>query len=141
MLRMILVLIAFSFSVHAEARNWQRIEIPGAFCADGSNYAVFMSKKSTSQFTIKLAGGGACWSYATCLGWIPFTATRVDEDLNPDKDYLLSDLPERSPVSESSLLLLPYCTGDVHLGEHDTAYEVDRFITWAEKMCIYLSCI
>ena len=49
--------------------NWQRVELPGTVCSNGSQYRFWYSDAAAStNLLILFEGGGACWDYATCSG-------------------------------------------------------------------------
>src|SRR5512134_4071914 len=49
--------------------NWQRVELPGTICSDGSQYRFWYYDSPTSNnMVILYEGGGACWDYPTCSG-------------------------------------------------------------------------
>ena len=117
----ILILCILASVQSAYAREWREIIIPGAFCGDGSPYKVFLDKRSHKRMLIEFMGGGACWSDDTCRGynlrtWI-YNIPKV-----PQFSVLMSDI-EGSPWSKHSVLYFPYCTGDVHAGNHVATYE------------------
>ncbi len=48
---------------------WQKVELPGTICGDGSQYRFWYYDSPTSNnLLISFEGGGACWDYATCSG-------------------------------------------------------------------------
>ncbi len=117
-IRVVSALILITASGLAHSRDWQRIRIPGARCGDGQEYAVFYEKKDASKLTVELMGGGACWSAKTCYAPTPLTWV-----------YPMPKLPiygqfssSASVASEHSYLYFPYCTGDVHAGQHIARY-------------------
>lgn len=116
----ILPIVLFCFSSYA--RDWQRIYIPEAQCGDGSPYYVYIDYKNTKKMTIEFMGGGACWDYESCYG----KDTRTK--LNPIKKWPLfsvisSGYKILSPVHDHSMIYFPYCTGDVHSGDHVARYD------------------
>lgn len=108
-------------SISWASRSFEKIEIPGAICGDGSPYSVFVENRSNNKLAIKLQGGGACWDHFTCYtlgsarGKIPNRLSE-DEGFSADNDRL-------SPIADYSYVYFPYCTGDVHLGAHRALYK------------------
>jgi len=48
---------------------WQRVEIPGTLCGNGSQYKFWYYDSPTStNLLVMFEGGGACWDYETCSG-------------------------------------------------------------------------
>jgi hypothetical protein len=135
-LRAVFVLLCFSPVVHAQnftlgfdfdqrlgpSRKFERLEIPGAQCGDGTPYSVFVSRGSSTQLAFNMMYGGACWDGFTCfatpLTWIhPFPIV-----LEQNLGGLLSSSPSQSPIADFSAVYFPYCTGDVHTGTHLARY-------------------
>lgn len=104
------------------ARDWDRIEIPGAVCGDGLPYAVFVSKKASNNLIVEFMGGGACWNFETC--YIDFAAWMHPIIEVPFYSYLTSDVMFLSnhPYTNDSAIYMPYCTGDTFAGDHVANY-------------------
>jgi hypothetical protein len=105
----------------ANLNKWQKIEVPGAICGNGDPYHFFFREGKADRTAVTLMGGGACWDLDSCVG--PNSKTT----LSPPKRVwsyggFTSRLKSLSPVAEYGHVWLPYCTGDVHLGDHDTTY-------------------
>lgn len=93
-------------------------------CSDGSPYHFYVRPGDSERWVFYLQGGGACWNAATC-----------DADLEPSYRVNLADFdpatrhgifafnrPE-NPFREHTVVLAPYCTGDVHLGDREATYQ------------------
>jgi hypothetical protein len=48
--------------------TWERVELPGTYCGNGSQYKFFMRRTSSPNLLFFFEGGGACWDYDTCSG-------------------------------------------------------------------------
>ena len=119
---------------------WERVELPGTLCSDGSQYKFWVHDSPTSDNLLVLfEGGGACWDYASCSG-----ALGVLGAANPNgiaDDYITSfkanyvsplvngsdpglPLRPRTPIVTNGwdVVYMPYCTGDVHVGNNVTTY-------------------
>ncbi len=99
-------------------------------CADGTSYN-FHYKKGNENLLIFFNGGGACWDFDSC--------NSIDKDkyqLNTYEEN--SNLPYNQPnywgglldfknnnnnIKDWSVLNLPYCTGDLFLGNKNTIYK------------------
>lgn len=121
-------IFAFAFTVlitqTSFARNWDRIEIPGAYCGDGLPYAVFVSKKANPKnLIVEFMGGGACWNFETCYSF-QFAAWMHPIIEVPFYSYLTSDVMffSQHPFTNDSAIYMPYCTGDVFSGNHTANY-------------------
>ena len=116
------------------SRNYDSIEIPNAYCGDGSPYKVFVEARSSSRLGLKIQGGGACWSHFTCftLGTARGSIPRQPKD----SQGFSSDSSFQSPIADFSYIYFPYCTGDVHLGTHIASYD-DKSYRHSGKDNIY----
>jgi len=118
---------------------WQKVELPGATCGNGSQYKFFIHKTSSPNVLFLFEGGGACWDYDTCSGRAgvlgaanpngiaddymqQFTAKYVSPIVNGADP----GLPLRSrtdlPTKGWNIVYMPYCTGDVHIGNNVVTY-------------------
>lgn len=103
-------------------RHWKRVTIPGASCGDGSPYHVFVSDGAPDKLAYVLMGGGACWDRESCVG--PKLHAWIHEiPVLPLFTGLFSRLESVSPFFDYTMVHLPYCTGDVHLGDHVANYD------------------
>lgn len=113
--------------------SWQKIEIPGTTCSNGSQYKMFVNFSSTSDnLVVVLEPGGACWDYDSCTGR---NGIRGAANVNglPDNHTLLAPVISpfldrnsgESPTTEWNMVYLPYCTGDVHTGNRVVTYHDD----------------
>ncbi|HET9621400.1 MAG TPA: hypothetical protein VFP84_08550 [Kofleriaceae bacterium] len=119
--------------------NWEEIQLPGTQCGNGSQYKFFAHRTSSPNVLFFFEGGGACWDYDTCSGrdgilgaanpnGIPddymtqFTAKYVSPLVNGADP----GLPLRSKTDLATkgwnVVYMPYCTGDVHIGNRDVTY-------------------
>jgi hypothetical protein len=118
---------------------WQRVELPGTRCGNGSQYKFFVHKTPSPNLLFLFEGGGACWDYDTCSGragvlgaanpngisndyMTQFTAKYVSPIVNGADP----GLPLRSrtdlPTKGWNIVYMPYCTGDVHVGNRQSTY-------------------
>lgn len=119
--------------------TWQKVEPPGAVCGNGSQYKFFVRQTGSPNVLFFFEGGGACWDYDTCSGRAgvlgaanpngitddymqQFTAQYVSPIVNGADP----GLPFRSrtdlPTKDWNIVYLPYCTGDVHVGNNVKTY-------------------
>lgn len=111
---------------HLQAREFTEISIPGAKCGNGAQYKVFYAKKDPALLAVEMMGGGACWSASSCFGpglrtWI-YPIPKL-----PAYSFMSMD-SQRGPLNNHSLLYFPYCTGDVHAGDHQASYERGKVV-------------
>jgi hypothetical protein len=120
---------------------WQRVELPGTVCSNGSQYRFwYYDSPSSNSMLISFEGGGACWDYATCSGQagilgaanpdgIPtdyitqFKATYVSPLIN-GADPGIPPFRSKTNVATNGfdMVYVPYCTGDVHVGNRVVTY-------------------
>ena len=125
--------------------DWVKLETPGAKCADGSPYAIYVQFSDTGSDNLMLyfQPGGACWDYASCTpGGGARSAANLDGlpdnyasehdpvrlgDVEVQVDVkvfypLLSDDPSISPMADWNKVFVPYCTGDGFSGSSTVTY-------------------
>jgi hypothetical protein len=118
---------------------WQKVAIPGTKCGNGSQYKFFVHKTSSPNVVFFFEGGGACWDYDTCSGragilgasnpnGIPddYMELATAQYVSPIVNGADPGLPLRSrtdlPTKGWNVVYLPYCTGDVHVGNNVVTY-------------------
>ena len=121
--RFVFLGLAFFIASQANASNraFEAIDIPGAVCGDGSPYHVLFAPGDPSKIVFNFEGGGACWDALTCHGPIPVTSLKITNRFFM-RGGLISTDPAISPVTDWTMVYLPYCTGDVHVGKHVARY-------------------
>jgi hypothetical protein len=120
---------------------WERVEIPGTMCGNGSQYKFWVhDNANSSNLLVMFEGGGACWDYETCSGQAGLLGAANPNGL-PD-DYITSFKAEyvsplvngadpgipgraKNPIVTNGwdVAYMPYCTGDVHVGNNVVTYE------------------
>jgi hypothetical protein len=108
-------------------------QVDGAICRDGSPAGYYLRKGTSKNLAIFLNGGGVCFDDFFC----GINPSNVDQSLPgedlfgatldqissallpvrqtpPDEGLLKKD--PTNPVSEWSMVFVPYCTGDVYAG-------------------------
>lgn len=119
---------------------WQRIELPGTLCSNGSQYKFFVHDSPTSNnLLILFEGGGACWDYETCSGQagllgaanpngIPddyitqFKAKYVSPLVNGADPGIPGRAKKNIATNGYDVVYVPYCTGDTHVGNNVVTY-------------------
>ncbi|TKJ22381.1 pectin acetylesterase-family hydrolase [Blastococcus sp. CCUG 61487] len=110
----------------AEAIAWEQVVAPeDCECSDGSEYHYWVHRGDADRVVFFLEGGGACFSAETCAPGAGATYTtdlegRLDDGPGfrgraADAGLLDLDNPE-NPLAGASVVYVPYCTGDLHLG-------------------------
>ena len=102
---------------------------PECMCADGSDYYIHTRTTNPKKVMLYFEGGGACFSEVTCV----FDEERATYDFttgpddypgggeNPPRGIFDFDNPA-NPFADYSMVFVPYCTGDVHLGNITRTY-------------------
>ncbi len=136
-------------SVHADS-TWQRIDAaPGTTLVNGAlreytpgcalpnpddgtpnDYSFYFKPGKEDKLIVYFNGGGACWNATTCLtslrtpGATPAYVPSDEAAHNdPTRQQGIFDLANNdNDHADWSMLYLPYCTGDIHVGSNDAFY-------------------
>jgi hypothetical protein len=109
------------------SRGWNRIPgRPGTGCAFDSVYAFRVRPGLPDKVLILLNGGGACWRAQDCDPKGKPTYTMEADSANDAsvRTGILDVANPANPVREFTMVFVPYCTGDMHLGTREVDYEV-----------------
>lgn len=118
---------------------WEKVELPGTTCGDGSQYKFFVSRTGSPNVLFYFEGGGACWDYDTCSGRNGSLGAAnpngiADDYMQQFKAQFATPIvngadpgiPLRSRTDLVTkgwnVVFLPYCTGDVHVGNNVAVY-------------------
>lgn len=111
--------------------TWEKVSAPAECqCSDASEFHYWVHRGDPSRVVFFLEGGGACFSAETCAPGQSATSTPNLANGLPDQpgttghpaDTGLLDLSNPdNPLAGASVVYVPYCTGDLHLGDttHD----------------------
>lgn len=102
-------------------RHWKKVIIPGATCGSGLPYVIWYEKRDPKKLAVEFMGGGACWSKKTCFGG-KLRAWMFPIPQLPIMSRMSITHPDSSPFWDNSMIYFPYCTGDVHAGNHIATY-------------------
>jgi hypothetical protein len=98
--------------------EWEEIVAPAdCMCSDGSEFSFFVRKANPAKVMFYFEGGGACFSVETCDPADPsYTTTlRAPGALANGAGVFDFDNAD-NPFADYSVVYVPYCTGDLHLG-------------------------
>ncbi len=101
-------------------------------CADGSEYTYFTrTVPDSTKVLLYFQGGGACFNEVMCQfgddgTYLPNVTLAGDTPGN-NSGIFNYDI-EANPFADYSVVYMPYCTGDVHLGDATTPYSDDLTI-------------
>jgi hypothetical protein len=150
MLCRVLVRISLSLSLISQLAiaeaGWQQVHPPSTFvdrtgvarrtgCSNAptsqsAEFSFFVREGDPRRLVIAFDGGGACWDSSTCLGSVlrgsPVYQTEVDETpAHLDSiGGLFDETNPANPLRGSLQVLIPYCTGDLHMGSNDQEYVI-----------------
>jgi hypothetical protein len=107
---------------------WTPIPTGGeTLCSNGTPYQFYARPAETEsdKLLIHFQGGGACWAGFNCdVEGTPSYDPLIDEDNDPNYyGGFFNFENEENPFLDYNMVMVPYCTGDVHLGNQDTTYE------------------
>jgi hypothetical protein len=105
----------------ADAAGWERVS-PGGHCqcSDGSEFNFWVREANPNRVVFFLQGGGGCFSAETCAPDSDLYLTAITEA--PEWEGVFDFEDERNPFADYSVVYVPYCTGDVHIGNATTDY-------------------
>ena len=114
-------------STQVAAKGWQ--QLPGSketSCSDGSAYSFFVHPGDRRNLLIYFQGGGACWSGPTCDPRGTLYRPNLKE-VDPATEQGIFDFDNaENPFRDYFVVFVPYCTGDVHLGNRTAKYLPDK---------------
>jgi len=91
----------------------------GSTCMNGKATGVWYrhgpKAHNNEGLGIWMEGGGACFNLETCD-----TASTDSHPGNPGTHGVFSKEDARNPMQNYSWVWMPYCTGDVHIGQAKT---------------------
>jgi hypothetical protein len=91
-------------------------------CSDGSPFEIWERPADPTKVMLYFEGGGACFSAETCAPGIPTFNRNLELGVPPDRGGVFDETNPENPIAEYSIIYVPYCTGDVHLGDSVTEY-------------------
>ncbi|NBT59161.1 hypothetical protein EBT16_10295, partial [bacterium] len=100
------------------------VELPGSLCGDGSpSYFSLVAKRNSPDLLLYLEPGGACWSAETCVFPHVTKLSRKPPTTKLIREKGLLNLSDpTNPFYKFSKVTIPYCTGDVFLGDSEPNY-------------------
>jgi hypothetical protein len=130
---MVLLLAA---ATSAQTGGWQKVAGgDGTVCSDGSPYSFYVHPGNYVQgkgpgkgrnLLIYFQGGGACWSGPTCNPRVGLYRPNLKE-VDPANERGIFDFNNaENPFRNYAIVFVPYCTGDVHLGNRTATYTEPR---------------
>lgn len=100
----------------------------GTVCADGSPYRFYVKQRAKEKLVIFFNGGGACWSAETCNPEAErpvYVSSMAAPGNDPNgKDGIFSEDRPDNPFATWTMIVVPYCTGDSHIGSRRVTYDL-----------------
>jgi len=106
--------------------GWNRIEPGGdTVCSDGTPYHFHVRAGDPEKLMFYLEGGGACWMGLNCDPNLQpsYQINLANTDPSRAHGIFAFDQPE-NPFADYTVVMAPYCSGDVHLGDIEQTYQV-----------------
>lgn len=107
--------------------GWTQIATGGdTLCATGTDYSFFVHPAESDKLLIYFQGGGACWDGKTCAagGTAKLEVYSEEADIAPGAGMFDFDDP-LNPIADFNVVMVPYCTGDLHIGNADVEYTAE----------------
>jgi hypothetical protein len=98
--------------------EWQMVTAPpNCKCSDNSPYSFWVREADPTKVVFFLQGGGACFDAQSCSPASGiYKRTTGPEDNPASLGGIFDATNEKNPFADYSMIFVPYCTGDVHLG-------------------------
>lgn len=96
----------------------------GCGCADGSDFHFWSRTADPERVVLYFMGGGACFSAETCA-FTGGTYTSSIAATMGDGSGIFDFSNPANPLRDWSVVVVPYCTGDVHIGTAVHRYSDD----------------
>lgn len=108
-------------------QGWTKIDGGGeAICARGTPYSFWVRPGTINKLVLYFEGGGGCWDAESCREGSTFFDDSVDNGDSPERAAGIFDLDNPdNPFKDYSMIYVPYCTGDVHMGNNVHTYTGD----------------
>ena len=91
-------------------------------CSDGSPYELWERPADPTRVVLYLQGGGACFDALTCGTALSVFNRNLQLGEAPDSAGIFDPAASENPFATHSILYVPYCTGDAHLGANVAQY-------------------
>ena len=102
---------------------------PDCVCADGSDVRFMERMADPERVVLYFEGGGACFTAETCAfegeQKTYSSSSDVTEHELAARGGIFDEENAENPLAGYSFVYVPYCTGDVHIGNTTTEYSAD----------------
>ena len=112
------------------AGEWTSIAAPDCECADGSDYELWQRPADPTKVVLYFEGGGACFSAESCSFTDGTYTSSIDIGRSPEgRGGIFDPANPENPLADHSFVYVPYCTGDVFLGDNQQQYADDLTVS------------
>ncbi len=101
---------------------WRSVAADDCVCADGSPFELWERPADPTKVVLFLEGGGVCFSAVTCGPASPIYTRNLALGEQPRSSGIFAADTAENPFADYSIVYVPYCTGDVHLGDRVNEY-------------------
>ncbi len=116
-----LLLLALALAQGVGA-SWRAVEVPSGVCSDGSPYRFYVSPGDPTKVVLDFQGGGACWDAVTCRPELRLYRRSVDPRELATAQGIYDRQNPQNPFRDWTHVFIPYCTGDLHVGQATVDY-------------------
>jgi len=103
--------------------EWMSVAADDCMCADGSAYELWERPADPTKVVLYFEGGGACFSAESCSFTDGTYTSSIDLGVSPDgRGGIFDPTNPENPLADHSFVYVPYCTGDVFLGNNTQVY-------------------
>jgi len=103
--------------------GWNKVLAPASCrCSDGTPFHYWVRAANPEKVLFFLNGGGACFSAETCASESATYTVNLEGDDGPGDEGIFDLDNEANPLADYSMVVVPYCTGDLHLGTRMNDY-------------------
>ncbi len=111
------------------AMEWTKVLAPASCrCSDGTPFHYWTRAGDPEKVVFYLEGGGACFSAQTCASETATYTVNLDGDDGPGGDGIFDLDNAENPLADHSMVYVPYCTGDLHLGSNQNQYDEEVLV-------------
>lgn len=112
--------------------EWAKVDLSDETqCSDGSDYRIYTRRGESPNLLVHFVGGGACWDAETCSR--PISVSSADgfyfpyiwEILRGILDGIFKRDNPNNPFRDWTVVYIPYCTADFHIGASTNTYTTD----------------
>jgi acyl-homoserine-lactone acylase len=109
-----------------DSSDWEAVEPGGrTSCAHGDPFRFFVRPGDSHRVLLYLTGGGGCSDPEGCVEGSNRYTQRVPADPSAGFAGILDPGHPENPFRDHTMVVVPVCTGDVHLGDRDERYVLE----------------